>query len=105
MPWCVMAAGMKLEKADRSMRSPCDVIPGLTLALALVLLPQHWSEAAERLRPPVAERKPVTLQHHGITFMDDYAWMRTQKLEEVLQRPEALEEPIRQHLEAESRYA
>jgi len=87
------------------MRSPCDVIPGLTLALALVLLPQHWSEAAERLRPPVAERKPVTLQHHGITFTDDYAWMRTQKLEEVLQRPEALEEPIRQHLEAESRYA
>jgi oligopeptidase B len=61
--------------------------------------------AEDTPRPPVAERIPTTSEHHGVTLTDDYAWLRTEKLEEVLQQPEALEEPIRKHLEAEIRYA
>ncbi len=68
-------------------------------------LTHHTALAGELPRPPVAERKPVSVQHHGITLTDDYAWLRTAKLEELLERPEALEPAIREHLEAESRYA
>jgi oligopeptidase B len=74
------------------------------LALAASLIAQQ-ALAEEPPRPPVAERTPVTSEHHGIAHTDDYAWLQTEKLEEVLQRPEALEEPIRKHLEAESQYA
>src|SRR5262249_6241337 len=63
------------------------------------------SRAAQALRPPVAKRSPVALEHHGISHTDDYAWLRTKKLDEVLRRPEALEAPIHAHLEAEARYA
>jgi oligopeptidase B len=63
--------------------------------------PAHPAEA----RPPLAARRPVTFEHHGIQHGDDYAWLRTAKLEQVLERPEALEEPIRAHLEAENAYA
>ncbi len=74
------------------------------LALASALLVQP-SPAAEAPPPPMAERKPVTTEHHGIAITDDYAWLRTSKLEAVLARPEALEAPIRRHLDAEARYA
>ena len=41
------------------------------------------------------------VEHHGISHTDDYAWLQTENLEGVLQRPEALDDPIRRHLEAE----
>src|SRR5436190_3243225 len=75
-----------------------------TLALAASLIAQQ-GVAEEPPRPPMAERMPVTSEHHGIAHTDDYAWLQTEKLEEVLQHPEALEEPIRKHLEAEGLYA
>ena len=71
-------------------------------ALGLLAVP---AVAAEAPPPPMAERKPVTSEHHGIAITDDYAWLRTAKLEAVLARPEALEAPIRKHLDAEARYA
>ena len=71
-------------------------------ALGLLAVP---AVAAEAPPPPVAERRPVTSEHHGIAITDDYAWLRTSKLEAVLARPEALEAPIRKHLDAEARYA
>jgi hypothetical protein len=52
-----------------------------------------------------AERKPVKTVRHGVTLVDDYAWLRTAKPEAVLAKPELLEAPIRRHLEAEERYA
>ena len=73
-------------------------------ALAVGLLVQQ-AVAAERPPPPVAERRPVTVEHHGIPHTDDYAWLRTKRLEQVLERPDALEPAIRTHLEAEIRYA
>ena len=77
----------------------------LVLGFAAALLSQQLAGAEGPPAPPVAERKPVTSEHHGIAHVDEYAWLQTEKLEEVLQRPEALEEPIRRHLEAESQYA
>ena len=71
-------------------------------ALGLLAVP---AVAAEAPPPPMAERKPVTSEHHGIAITDDYAWLHTEKLEAVLERPEALEAPIRKHLDAEARYA
>jgi len=67
------------------------------------------SQGAKKARTaeaaPVAERKPAVTRHHGIDLADDYAWLRTAKLEDVLADPEALEAPIRAHLDAESAYA
>src|SRR3954447_3649100 len=74
------------------------------LALAVGLLGQHL-QAAEVVPPPAAKRNPVILEHHGIRHTDDYAWLLTSRLEQVLERPEALEKPMRAHLEPESRYA
>ena len=74
-------------------------------ALSLALLTQQASFAGELPRPPVAQRKPVTVQHHGVTLTDDYGWLRTAKPPELLDGPAALEPHIRKHLEAERRYA
>src|ERR1700748_3300246 len=34
-------------------------------------------------RPPVAERRPVTTEHHGRTRTDDYDWLRDKGSPEV----------------------
>ncbi|MDX2201875.1 MAG: S9 family peptidase [Hyphomicrobiaceae bacterium] len=79
------------------------MLPALVLA-ALVALP-GGGRARDDNPPPVAPRKPVTTTHHGVALSDDYAWMRTARPDAILTAPELLEEPIRQHLAAEKRYA
>jgi oligopeptidase B len=54
--------------------------------------------------PPVADKKPVSTTHHGITINDDYAWLRADNWQEVMQQPETLAATIRTHLEAENAY-
>ena len=44
-------------------------------------------------QPPVAERRPVTTEHHGRTRVDDYEWLRAKDTPEVMA-----------HLEAENDY-
>ena len=44
-------------------------------------------------RPPIAERRPVTTEHHGRTRVDDYDWLRDKDAPEVTA-----------YLEAENRY-
>jgi oligopeptidase B len=44
-------------------------------------------------RPPVAERRPVTSEHHGRTRVDDYEWLRAKGAPQVTA-----------HLEAENAY-
>lgn len=46
------------------------------------------------LRPPLPDKRPVELVHHGVTRQDDYFWMNDRDDPEVLV-----------HLEAENRYA
>jgi len=83
-------------------------LPGTVCGIISILaagLPEHASLATELPSPPVAERRPVTIQHHGIRLTDDYAWLRTADLEEAVEDPAALEGRIRSYLDAENSYA
>ena len=55
-------------------------------------------------KPPIAKRVPVTSVHHGVTLVDDYAWLRASNWQEVMRKPDLLDDDIRAHLEAENAY-
>jgi len=55
--------------------------------------------------PPKADRRPKSDTRHGITRTDDYAWLRADNWQEVMQDPGVLGDDIRQHLEAENAHA
>src|SRR5262245_63363884 len=77
---------------------------GIISILAIGFL-EYSSLAAEPPSPPVAQRRPVTTHHHGIRLTDDYAWLRTEDPEEVVEEPAALEARMRAYLDAENAYA
>ncbi|MCP5082007.1 MAG: S9 family peptidase [Alphaproteobacteria bacterium] len=54
--------------------------------------------------PPVAPKKPVTRETHGISFTDDYHWLRDDNWQEVMRDPSVLQADIRTYLEAENVY-
>ncbi len=56
------------------------------------------------MQPPFARKEPVTLEAHGITRQDDYAWLRADNWQEVMRDPAALAPEIRAHLDAENAY-
>ncbi|MCP4382623.1 MAG: S9 family peptidase [Hyphomicrobiales bacterium] len=56
------------------------------------------------IKPPVAERRPVSDTRHGISRTDDYAWLRADNWQQVMREPETLPADIRAHLEAENAY-
>jgi oligopeptidase B len=56
-------------------------------------------------RPPSAERRPIESTVHGVTLVDDYAWLKAANWQEVLRDPAALPADIRAYLEAENAYA
>jgi oligopeptidase B len=60
---------------------------------------------ATAIRPPVADRRPVTTVHHGVARTDDYAWLRADNWREVMHDPSVLAADIRAYLEAENVYA
>ena len=49
--------------------------------------------------PPRAEARPVTLSAHGLSWVDDYSWMRAENWREVLRDPSRLPADIRSLLE------
>jgi oligopeptidase B len=53
---------------------------------------------------PVAPRRPHSFTHHGITVVDDYAWLKDKDWQEVLRDPSVLDPDIRNYLEAENDY-
>jgi oligopeptidase B len=53
---------------------------------------------------PVAPRRPHSFTTHGITVVDDYAWLKDAKWQEVLRDPSILDADIRNYLEAENDY-
>lgn len=59
---------------------------------------------ARTIEPPVVEKRPVETTQHGITRVDNYAWLRDDNWQEVLRDPSALDADIRKVLEAENDY-
>ena len=53
---------------------------------------------------PAAEKRPVEIQQHGQTRVDDYAWLRDDNWQEVLREPDLLQPDVRAHLESENEY-
>jgi oligopeptidase B len=53
---------------------------------------------------PVALRRPHSFTRHGITVVDDYAWLKDENWQEVLRDPSVLNPDIRKYLEAENDY-
>jgi oligopeptidase B len=60
----------------------------------------HMTQA----KAPIAKRVPHSYTHHNITRQDDYAWLRADNWQEVMQKPETLDQEIRAYLEAENDY-
>ena len=56
------------------------------------------------LTPPTAPRRPHAFTTHGITVVDDYAWLKDENWQEVLRDPSILDADIRKYLEAENAY-
>jgi oligopeptidase B len=63
---------------------------------------QRKSKSA--LTPPVAPRRPHSFTTHGVTIVDDYAWLKDPNWQEVLRDPGVLDPDIRKYLEAENDY-
>ena len=57
------------------------------------------------LPAPRAEVRPAILSAHGVSWVDDYAWIRADDWREVLRDPSRLPPDIRALLEAENAYA
>jgi oligopeptidase B len=55
--------------------------------------------------PPRAEARPAQLSAHGLSWTDDYAWIRADNWREVLRDPSRLPADIRALLKAENAYA
>ena len=55
--------------------------------------------------PPRAAVRPALLSAHGLSWSDDYAWMRANNWREVLRDPRRLPQDIRALLKAENAYA
>jgi oligopeptidase B len=56
------------------------------------------------LTPPVAPRRPHSTTTHGITIVDDYAWLKDENWQDVLRDPSILDAEIRGYLEAENAF-
>ena len=56
------------------------------------------------LPAPSAPRRPHSFTTHGITLVDDYAWLKDANWQEVLRDPAILDADIRKYLEAENDY-
>ncbi|ORE96253.1 Prolyl oligopeptidase serine protease [Stappia sp. 22II-S9-Z10] len=55
-------------------------------------------------QPPVADRRPVTVTHHGVTLEDPYHWLRAENWREVMADPSVLAADIHDYLSAENAY-
>ena len=54
--------------------------------------------------PPVADKRPTERLVHGVRLVDDYAWLKAENWQTVMQDPSILPEDIRRYLEAENAY-
>ncbi len=56
------------------------------------------------IRPPIANKKTTWQTLHGITWKDDYAWLRAHNWQDVIKNPRVLAPEIKQYLEDENHY-
>lgn len=56
------------------------------------------------LPPPRAQKRPVETAWHGAALTDEYAWLRADNWQDVMQDPAVLAPEIRAYLEAENAY-
>jgi oligopeptidase B len=56
-------------------------------------------------RPPCADVRSAQRSAHGLTWTDDYAWIRAENWREALRDPSRLPKDVRALLEAENAYA
>ena len=54
---------------------------------------------------PAAEKRPAISVRHGVTLVDDYAWLKAPNWQEVMRDPAQLDPAIRAYLVAENDYA
>lgn len=62
------------------------------------------SSAFKPLTAPVTPQKPHSSTYHGITRIDNYAWLRADNWQEMFKDPARLASDIRNHLDAENTY-
>lgn len=62
------------------------------------------TSAFPKATAPEGRKRPVSDTHHGITRIDDYAWLRAENWQEVFKDPSLLDPAIRKHLEEENAY-
>jgi len=53
---------------------------------------------------PIADKKPLLCEAHGVQWTDDYAWLRAENWQEAMREPDVLPLPIKAYLEAENQY-
>jgi oligopeptidase B len=58
----------------------------------------------EKIDPPRAEKRQHADTHHGVTRLDEYAWLKAANWQTVMQDPSLLPQDIRHYLEAENAY-
>ncbi|CAN1508710.1 PtrB Protease II [Rhabdaerophilaceae bacterium] len=56
-------------------------------------------------RAPKAKREPLLRTVHGVVLQDDYAWLRAENWQQVIEEPETVPPEIKRYLDAENRYA
>ncbi|MGU3574735.1 S9 family peptidase [Brucellaceae bacterium C25G] len=56
------------------------------------------------LKAPRTEKKPLKSTYHGMTRVDDYAWLRADNWQEMFKEPSKLASDIRNHLNNENAY-
>jgi oligopeptidase B len=60
--------------------------------------------AGAGITPPRAIRRALASTYHGITRIDDYAWLRASNWQTVMRDPSVLDPEIRAYLDAENAY-
>ena len=60
--------------------------------------------AFRKAKAPQTQKRPVSDTRHGITRIDDYAWLRAENWQEVFKDTNLLDSSIRKHLEEENSY-
>jgi oligopeptidase B len=60
---------------------------------------------AKIFTPPLAQQRPRQSTWHGVTLIDDFAWLHAANWQEVMRDPAKLDPEIRAYLQAENDYA